>query len=383
MTLIFISNYLTLHQIPLCEQLHNALGKDFLFVSTEPMEAERIAMGWQEDGSFPYEVNIQDPGIPQKIDEADAVLIGSADDKWIHKRLQAGKIVIRYSERILKNGRWHALSPRAIKNVVTKHTQYHRSNVHLLAASAYAAGDYALFGAYRNKSYKWGYFPDVIRYEEKQIIANKDNAVTQILWVGRLISFKHPDLAVLVADYLRKKGYTFHMNIIGEGVQEQSVRQLIREKDLDDYVCVLGFMKPAQVRRYMEKANIFLFTSDFQEGWGAVLNESMNSGCAVVASHAIGSAPFLIKDGENGLLFKNCDVSDLCIKVESLIADKSRMLNLGIRAYKTISEEWDANTAANRLIAFLRALTEGHTLPVYEDGPLSKSGYLSNHWYHS
>ena len=49
----------------------------------------------------------------------------------------------------------------------------------------------------------------------------------------------------------------------------------------------------------MEKSEIFLFTSDKGEGWGAVLNESMNSACAVVASHAIGSVPFLLKDGEN------------------------------------------------------------------------------------
>jgi glycosyltransferase involved in cell wall biosynthesis len=61
-------------------------------------------------------------------------------------------------------------------------------------------------------------------------------------------------------------------------------------------------MAPEAVRDHMEAADIFLFTSDFNEGWGAVLNESMNSACAVVASHAIGSVPFLLKDGENGFI---------------------------------------------------------------------------------
>ena len=37
-----------------------------------------------------------------------------------------------------------------------------------------------------------------------------------------------------------------------------------------------------------------------QEGWGAVVNEAMNSGCAVVADHMIGAAPWLIRQGENG-----------------------------------------------------------------------------------
>ena len=74
---------------------------------------------------------------------------------------------------------------------------------------------------------------------------------------------------------------------------------------------MLGAMPPEEVRRHMEKADIYLFTSDFNEGWGAVLNESMNSGCAVVASHAIGSVPFLIKNGENGLIYENGNQLDL------------------------------------------------------------------------
>ena len=33
----------------------------------------------------------------------------------------------------------------------------------------------------------------------------------------------------------------------------------------------------------MEQADIYLFTSDRNEGWGAVANEAMNSACAMVA----------------------------------------------------------------------------------------------------
>lgn len=62
--------------------------------------------------------------------------------------------------------------------------------------------------------------------------------------------------------------------------------------NLNDYVTFTGPVQSDKVRGFMERAGIFLFTSDRQEGWGAVLNESMNSGCAVVASHAIGSVPF-------------------------------------------------------------------------------------------
>ena len=61
----------------------------------------------------------------------------------------------------------------------------------------------------------------------------------------------------------------------------------------------------------MEKSSIYLFTSNFDEGWGAVLNESMNSACAVISSHAAGATPFLISHNINGLLYTSGDVDEL------------------------------------------------------------------------
>ena len=69
----------------------------------------------------------------------------------------------------------------------------------------------------------------------------------------------------------------------------------------------------------MRNHDIFIFTSDRQEGWGAVLNEAMDSGSTVVASDAIGSSPFLIKDGQNGFLFKSENHKSLYQKVAYLI----------------------------------------------------------------
>ena len=46
---------------------------------------------------------------------------------------------------------------------------------------------------------------------------------------------------------------------------------LIKEKGLSDSVELLGAMAPEKVREYMEKSGIFMFTSDFNEGWSTVL----------------------------------------------------------------------------------------------------------------
>ena len=62
-------------------------------------------------------------------------------------------------------------------------------------------------------------------------------------------------------------------------------------------------MSPEKVRSVMEKSHIFVFTSSHLEGWGAVVNEAMNSGCAVVANVQAGAVPYLIEQGVNGIAY--------------------------------------------------------------------------------
>lgn len=381
MTITFVSNYLTLHQIPFCEAMYRELGDDFCFVNTEPMDMERISMGWSNKKRYLFEVDLQQSN--DLINESDIVIIGSADESLIQDRLKHNKPVIRYSERILKDGRWHMLSPRAIKNMLKTHTRFTNNQIWMLCASAYAAGDYGLFGAYWKKCYKWGYFPDVKFYLEEELLKKKDHTIVHILWCGRFLNWKHPELAVSVAKYLHKKKIPFHMDIIGDGILKEEIQRQIKDYYLEDSITMHGFLTPDLVRRYMERANIFLFTSDFHEGWGAVLNEAMNSGCACVVSHSIGSAPYLIKDGKNGFLYKNGDIRQLCSRVETLARNKKLRIMLGLKAYQTIHDLWNAEVAAKRFILFCKAVKHQEMIPEYKDGPMSHAKFLANHWYHN
>ena len=55
MTITFVSNYINHHQIPFSNACYKELGGGYHFIQTEPMEEERIAMGWgKEAGGLPY-----------------------------------------------------------------------------------------------------------------------------------------------------------------------------------------------------------------------------------------------------------------------------------------------------------------------------------------
>ena len=49
MKLIFVSNYFNHHQLPFCDALYELLEGDFCFLQTQPMEEERVKMGWQAE----------------------------------------------------------------------------------------------------------------------------------------------------------------------------------------------------------------------------------------------------------------------------------------------------------------------------------------------
>ena len=139
---------------------------------------------------------------------------------------------------------------------------------------------------------------------------------------------------------------------------------------MEDCITMLGSQPHEVVLEEMQKADIYLFTSDRNEGWGAVLNEAMSSGCAVVASDAIGSAPFLIENGKNGYMYRDGDINDLLQKVCSLIDNPQKRNQFSDEAIKTIGEEWSIENATNNLIKLIHGLHKNGKTPI-ETGPCS------------
>ena len=386
MKITFISNYLNHHQAALCEAFYKLLGGDFRFVACTSVPTARKELGYQDMNQRDYVIRAYEN--QEERDkarswclESDVIIHGSAPEIFAEKRIKMGLPVFRYSERIFKKGLIHALSPKGRKNLRHRHVQYKNKPMYMLCASAYTAKDMSRVGAYKNKAFRWGYFPEVKTYEDiDALIAQKEPA--SILWVARLIELKHPEAAVEVARRLKKDGYSFKLSMIGIGPMQEQLEQMIAENELQDYVQLLGAMSPEEVRSHMEKAEIFLFNSNRYEGWGAVMNESMNSGCAVVASHIVGSVPFLVKDGENGLIYKSGNVKDLYKKVKSLLDDPEKCASIGKAAYETMTQQWNAENAAKRFIELAQAVCDGVEYPdFFADGVCSKAPLLRDGWY--
>lgn len=414
MKAVFISNYINHHQIPFSDALYARLGEDYHFIQTEPMEEERLKMGWGLDASgIPYVVfaDREEERCKALLEEADLVLAGwTKRTDLILPRLSSGKLTFRISERIYREGQWKAISPRGLLAKYREHVRFRRKPVYLLCAGAYVASDFSLIHAYPDKMLKFGYFPELRLYEgeslfEKKGLFEKNGSIDsadgrnaqngagkradaggaartpgiQIVWAGRMIALKHPEFVVRLTKELKVAGHAFHVHFVGSGPMEGEIRQEIKSAGLADHFTFYGFLAPTQVRDVMERCHVHLFTSNYLEGWGAVINEGMNSGCCVVANAQAGAAPFLIRDGENGLLYENGSYENFAEKVKMLFANPKSIGQMGRAAYRTIAEEWNAEHAAQACLQFYENWMAGDP-GIPQSGPLSRAGKLSARW---
>lgn len=370
MKVVYLSNFLNHHQKPLSDNLYKLTRGQYWFVETWDMPKEQRALGYQEM-TAPYVIkyNLENKDkIDKIIMDADVVQYGEAPLRVIKKRIKAGKLVVRDDEC-----RYRSIS-RFLKWPIYTYKSLFLNKGYLACASAYAPIDYLLSGMSPKRCYKWGYFTEVKSYDNIADLIRKKEP-TKILWVGRLVGLKHPESVITLANNLKRKGLYFQIDVIGTGARERDLLNRINKYNLMDSVHFLGAMPPNDVRKHMENASVFIFTSDRHEGWGAVLNESLNSACAVVAANNIGSVPYMIEDGVNGLVFKDQNWEDLTCKVEWLLTHEKERTNIAINAYKTMKEVWNAENASRNLISLYEALLNGKDTPI-KNGPCSKAPLL-------
>ncbi len=374
-TFTFVSNYINHHQIPLCEALYRQMGENFTFIQTMPMEAERIAMGWGVDVyALPYVRCLYEEEYEcrKRIAESDVVLFGwTQREDIVASRLASGKATMRVSERLYREGQWKAVSPRGLMAKYREHIKYRKENVCMLCAGAYAASDFHLIGAYPGKLFRWGYFTKLRIYSEEQFEQMKiEDGRLHIVWAGRFIPLKHPEYVVRLAQSLYAKGYPFFVHMLGDGELEPQIRRDVEAAGLTEYFRFYGYTGPERVRDVMEQCHIHLFTSNHLEGWGAVVNEGMNSGCVEVVNEQVGAAPYLIRHGENGLLYSKGKYEKLEALVLDLFENWEVRKGMGRAAYETIRDLWNAECAAKELLRFEERLMRGEIVPAAE-GPLS------------
>ncbi|RTY92302.1 glycosyltransferase [Flavobacterium sp. GT3R68] len=136
----------------------------------------------------------------------------------------------------------------------------------------------------------------------------------KLLSVGRLTHQKGYDLAIRACKILADKGYQFKWYILGKGEDQEELKALIDENQLNDFFVFLGIKENHYP--YLQQADIFVHTARF-EGFGIVISEAKILKKPIVLSD-FNVARNHIKHNYNGLI-ADLDPESIAHNIEILM----------------------------------------------------------------
>ena len=374
--IVFISNFLSIHQFETHYALVNKYGERYHFISLEPTMIEHQTYNLEHSKVLSNEIKRylskeQEEIADSLMEEADVIIYGSVPDKILKKARKKNKVILQCSERLFKKSKYEEWSPRAILSNLIHKVPYRKYQQFCLTYSSYTAYDYELINYSVNKCLNWGYWvKDSTQDDFLELIKQKKDDEIKIIFVNRLIPFKHPEKIIMLAYFLKNNNIRFHLNIIGEGELKQNLIDMVVRYELGEYITFCGTMTNDKVKEMMEKSHIVISCSDKGEGWGACVNEAMISGCCVIASHTTGSAYTIIKHRDNGMIYNFDDDADLFEKTLYLCNNREEIFRMGKNAFDSIKKEYNPDLLVERLHMFIESLIDGKIL-YQEEGPLS------------
>lgn len=131
--------------------------------------------------------------------------------------------------------------------------------------------------------------------DEKTIIKKshekvKKNSTFTFVNVGRMRPQKRQDRLIKIAKKLKEEGYSFKIQIIGDGPEEANIKNMIREYKVEDKIELLGLQKNPYP--YVKQADCFVVSSDF-EGYSVAIKEALLLKQFVISTNVTGAEEML------------------------------------------------------------------------------------------
>lgn len=153
-----------------------------------------------------------------------------------------------------------------------------------------------------------------------------------ILFVGKFIAKKNP--LILLEAFKRFNTANTHLIFVGNGDLEAHLKKASQNHANIHFI---PFQNQSQMPIVYRLGDIFCLPSQGPgETWGLAVNEAMASGCAILVSDKCGCATDLVRNGENGFVFKSNNATELKEKLQKML--ELDLKNLKQKSIEIISE---------------------------------------------
>ena len=148
--------------------------------------------------------------------------------------------------------------------------------------------------------------------------------------LARIEDYKGHLYLVYAAKLLKDRGYSnFRILVAGTGAFEEEVTRAVTEMGVEDVVQMLGFRSDAAA--LLNILDVQLNASYGTEATSMALLEGMSLGLPTIASD-YGGNPWLVTDGENGLLFPSRDSQSMAKAMAHLMDRPEERREMGRQA---------------------------------------------------
>lgn len=168
-----------------------------------------------------------------------------------------------------------------------------------------------------------------------------------IFALGRIVLKKGFDLLIRALPEVRKKVPQVKVIIGGDGSDLARLKTLATELGVSDIVKFPGTINRRDVPDYFHLCDLFVLPAIFDpignvDGCPNVILEAMACGKPVVAS-GISAIPFVVKDGETGVLVEEKNIPQLTSALITFLTDREKCLRFGEAGRQRILSEltWD------------------------------------------
>ena len=166
----------------------------------------------------------------------------------------------------------------------------------------------------------------------------------RLVFVGRLVPYKGAEIAIRAAANLLRKGEV-HLEIVGDGPEMKTLKQLVKANGLDAEVLFSGWKTQSEVAKILCGKDMLIFPSIREFGGGVVL-ESMASG--VVPAVVDYGGPGELVNSDCGFVIEMASRENLAVAYNRLLEDVlsqkydlKAMSKLAIARVETLYS-WDA-----------------------------------------
>jgi len=178
----------------------------------------------------------------------------------------------------------------------------------------------------------------------KPIWSNKKNEIIKVLYSGRLDPEK--DIPTLVKAFAILEAKNAELNIIGKGLDQERIEQLVKKLNISKKVHLLGRVSEKVLIENYQNSDIFVLPS-VAELEGMVVLEAMACGNPIIVSDSKDSASKDFVKG-NGLLFKAKNPIDLSKKLKILIENPALRRKMSKRSLENV-KEYDIKKSIQKL----------------------------------